>query len=619
MITYQGIINANVYTVLFRRKYELETLMGTRGAYDVYKSYERELELKSPELALPYSDSLKRMPALQQVDAYLSRIFTNFRFDSTYHYHEWKELSWRSLNELRTLQMNLLNGVEKRIQEYYSTEQLAKTRALIYLLVVCALLTFMIVFILSSINKSLKELKLSAVRMANGETDLPLQSFSDDAIGSLASSIKKVDEKNKELAEAAQEIGKGNFSVEVEPRGPGDKLGNALVQMKQNLLASRTDLERSREEFRKLADFVPQIVWTARPDGTVDYYNKKWYEITGARETTGEQSWVGILHPEDVGPSLTAWYRSVEKGIPYEAEYRFRDVRTDSYRWFLGRALPVRDENGTIIKWFGTGTDIHDQKIQKERLEELVAQRTLDLKRSNEDLQQFAHVASHDLKEPVRKIRTFSQRLAEEYGAMVPEKGRTFIDKIQASSERMAHMIDSILSYSVVTATEMEEEAINLNILLEGITSDLELLILQKEASINIEKLPGIKGIPTLIYQLFYNLINNALKFSKTDTPAVIQIYGRKLPAEEIASFDLRKSGSYVEIIVKDNGIGFSQEYADKVFNVFTRLNSRDKYEGTGLGLALCRKIVHRHGGVIRAKSAEGEGAEFHIILPAGF
>jgi light-regulated signal transduction histidine kinase (bacteriophytochrome) len=256
--------------------------------------------------------------------------------------------------------------------------------------------------------------------------------------------------------------------------------------------------------------------------------------------------------------------------------------------------------------------------MQNEKLEELVAQRTVELKRSNEDLQQFAHVASHDLKEPVRKIRTFSQRLAEEYGAMVPEKGRTFIDKIQASSERMAHMIDSILSYSVVTATEMEEEAINLNLLLEGITSDLELLILQKEASINVEKLPGIKGIPTLIYQLFYNLINNALKFSKTDTPAEIQIYGRKLPPEEIASFDLRKSGSYVEIIVKDNGIGFSQEYADKVFNVFTRLNSRDKYEGTGLGLALCRKIVHRHGGVIRAKSAEGEGAEFHIILPAG-
>jgi PAS domain S-box-containing protein len=473
------------------------------------------------------------------------------------------------------------------------------------------------IFILVSINQSLKELRSAAVKIADGETGIEIKSLSNDAVGSLAFSILKIDEKNKELSLAAKRIGEGNFTVPLLPRSEKDLLGNAIIQMKENLESFTNDVKKSREEFKTLADFMPQIVWTAQPDGLIDYYNKNWYEITGAKEGFGDQSWIPILHPEDVGTCLNTWYHSVETGEPYQIEYRFKDVRSGNYRWFLGRALPIRDEHNNIVKWFGTCTDIHDQKVQNEKLEETVAVRTMELSRSNEDLQQFAHVASHDLKEPLRKIRIFIDRFGIEYGNLIPEKGKIYMQKVQASSERMTNMIDSVLSYSVINATEQTLETVDLNLVIEGIANDLELLILQKEAKIFYLNLPRIRASSALIYQLFYNLINNALKFSKEAVPAQIHLSAKEVSSSELkVAANLPKAKKYWEIIIKDNGIGFNQDYADKMFHVFTRLNTRDKYEGTGLGLALCKKIVHRHQGFIYAEGKEGEGAVFHLLLP---
>ncbi|RYZ18108.1 MAG: HAMP domain-containing protein, partial [Sphingobacteriales bacterium] len=350
----------------------METLMGTLGTYDVYKSYQRELELKASAASSLSFDSIRNRNAFMLVDTYLEKLFGTFVFDSTYTSTEWKGLAKRSQNELRTLQMSLLDKVEGDVSDYYESEKRSKTRTLVYLVIAALLLAFIVSYILAAINKNLKQIQRAALRLASGETDIALKPQSNDAIGSLARSIRKVDEKNKELAMAAEQIGKGNFSVEVQPRSTADMLGNAIVQMKQNLLLSTSDLERSREEFRIIADFVPQVVWTARPDGYIDYYNKQWYEITGAKKQFGDLGWIPVLHPDDVGRCLATWHRSVETGKPYEIEYRFWDHRSQSYRWFLGRALPVRDETGAILKWFGTGTDIHDQKMQKEKLEELV-------------------------------------------------------------------------------------------------------------------------------------------------------------------------------------------------------------------------------------------------------
>ena len=617
IITYQGIVSANVYNILYSRRYVPETLLGTLPSYDIYKSLEKELLEKADSASMKNYIRLKEHGTLAPVQTYLKKLFSSFKLDSTYDCDQWRSVAVQSLNDLRLLQMKHLKSAESKIAQRYGQEIANRKKTLVFLLVFSALIVIVATAILLSINKSLQQLRLRAIDLSRGMIDIKVDIHSRDAIGSLASSVREIDDKNKELTIAAQNIGRGDFLTPIQPRSDQDRLGHAIIKMRDDLLRYTNELKRSRDEFEKLADFMPQIVWTADNFGKITYYNKKWYEITGVKEGYADQNWIRVLHPDDVGPTLTTWYHCVETGEAYEMEYRFKDVRSGEYRWFLGRAVPIANEDKEIIKWFGTATDIHEQKMQKEKLEELVAIRTLELNRSNEDLQQFAHVASHDLKEPLRKIRTFSDRLGIEFGELIPEKGKIYLQKLQLSSRRMADMIDSILNYSVVNATEQTEETVDLNIVLEGIMNDLELVVTQKEARINYPALPTLKGASALLYQLFYNLLNNALKFSRADVPPLIAISARKVSASELNGVvDVKKVSSYYHFTIEDNGIGFNQEYADRIFNVFSRLNGRDKYEGTGLGLALCRKIVHRHHGAIYATGKEGVGSCFHVILP---
>lgn len=241
------------------------------------------------------------------------------------------------------------------------------------------------------------------------------------------------------------------------------------------------------------------------------------------------------------------------------------------------------------------------------RTERLLQQKNLELQRSNEDLQQFAHVASHDLREPVRKVRTFTKRLQDECFEDLPVQGRSFLEKIQQATDRMLIMIDGVLTYSKLSSTGQNTEQIDLNEVFQNIVTDLELLINQKKAVVKWTGLEKIYGAPVLIYQLFYNLVNNSLKFSRTDTATEIFISG---------SFLKENGDEHFKVVVSDNGIGFAPENAEKIFNTFTRLHSKDKYEGTGLGLALCKKIVERHNGRIWANSEKDKGAEFTVVLP---
>ncbi|WP_207509901.1 ATP-binding protein [Telluribacter humicola] len=239
-----------------------------------------------------------------------------------------------------------------------------------------------------------------------------------------------------------------------------------------------------------------------------------------------------------------------------------------------------------------------------------------ELQRSNEDLQQFAHVASHDLKEPVRKIMLFSNRLKTEFGKVLPEKGQLYLSKVESSAIRMYSMIDGVLLYSSLNALEQTKEGIELEEIIQSIVSDLEVVIAQKEASILFSELPWIEGSNVLIYQLFYNLINNSLKFSSPERKPLIRISSSTASIEEIKGSCLNEQKEYVKISLQDNGIGFGNDEASRIFGTFTRLHSKDKFEGTGLGLALCKKIAERHGGIIYAQGQEGEGATFTLLLP---
>lgn len=197
--------------------------------------------------------------------------------------------------------------------------------------------------------------------------------------------------------------------------------------------------------------------------------------------------------------------------------------------------------------------------------------------------------------------------LQEDYGDLLPERGKMHLKKVQTATDRMFSMIEGVLSYSTISSAEQPAAKVNLNDVIKHIEIDLEVLIAQKQCSIQKEELPIIEGANVLLYQLFYNIINNSLKFSKPEVPAQIQIAASQFEAGGI---------EWTKITITDNGIGLDPHYTDKIFNAFARLNSKDKYEGTGLGLALCKKIVERHHGSIEASGVANESATFTIVLP---
>ena len=387
---------------------------------------------------------------------------------------------------------------------------------------------------------------------------------------------------------------------------------------------AREILQNSEEQFKRIADMSPQIVWTAKPDGRVDYFNERWYEFTGLDKNLGTENWGFILHPDDLENTVKTWDHAVTTGTEYNIEYRFKEKNSNNYRWFLGKALPFKNDNEEITQWFGTCTDIQDQKNFSGELEKKVAERTqqlvalnLDLKRSNEELSQFAYIASHDLQEPLRKIMTFSNRINEKYQQDLPEGSHDYLHKINSSAKRMSMLITDLLEFSGTNRHNKEFLQTDLNSILEHLLVDFEEEILTKNAQIKIESLPLISAIPLQMTQLFHNLISNALKFAKKDVAPVITITSHKMTVEEKDKYSVpEKDAEYIQIAFCDNGIGFEEVFSDKIFTIFQRLHTKSAYEGTGIGLALCKKIAENHSGNIVAESASNDGTCFYINLP---
>ncbi len=238
------------------------------------------------------------------------------------------------------------------------------------------------------------------------------------------------------------------------------------------------------------------------------------------------------------------------------------------------------------------------------------------LRQTNEQLDQFVHVASHDLQEPLRKILTFSDRLRTKGQKGFSDDMKNYLAKIEDSANRMSTLIQDLLAYSRVANHDELFEKTDLNLIIAELLSDFELFLEKNKGEVNVAELPVIIAIPLQLKQLFYNLINNALKFAKKDVKPIIDITSKKLSKKDIENYEnLNPLTTYTEILIKDNGIGFDQKYGEKIFTIFQRLNSRE-YKGTGIGLALVKRVVENHHGHIYAISEEGQGAEFHIILP---
>jgi two-component system, chemotaxis family, CheB/CheR fusion protein len=312
----------------------------------------------------------------------------------------------------------------------------------------------------------------------------------------------------------------------------------------------------------------------------------------------------------------------------YETQYRITTKNENKRRWISSRGKVFFDAGGKAVRLIGTMLDITMEKdheeLVKEKLEKLVQERTsslLDannqLEASNQSLSEFAYVASHDLQEPLRKINTYSQQLKERtYGEETTEVN-AHLNKISEASKRMSRLIEDLLNYARLQNSESVMVPTDLKKIAESVVQDFDLQIIQSHASIEIGHLPTIMAIPLRMNQLFHNLLSNALKFMPRERQPVISIQSSLLSETEKKKFDsLNQQFNYHRIIFKDNGIGFNPEFSEKIFVIFQRLNGRSEYEGTGIGLTICRKIVLNHYGIIFANSKEDEGSEFNIILP---
>ena len=271
------------------------------------------------------------------------------------------------------------------------------------------------------------------------------------------------------------------------------------------------------------------------------------------------------------------------------------------------------DKDGKITRILGVVADRSEMQAYQIELE----RRLLALKKSNAELEQFAYIASHDLQEPLRKIISFGDRLNHKYADKLGEEGRFFVDRMTNACNRMQTLIQDLLTYSRASKHNELFEPIDLKEVFKHILNDLELKIQEKQATITFENLPILNAQPSQMYQLFQNLLTNALKFTKPEVPAVVTIKSRKAtPLEVKENSTLFPFGNYYHITVSDNGIGLENDYAERIFALFQRLHGRSEYEGTGLGLAICRKIVETHQGQIKASGTLGVGTKFTIYLP---
>ncbi len=358
---------------------------------------------------------------------------------------------------------------------------------------------------------------------------------------------------------------------------------------------------RQREEFHRQAlESIPGMVFTTRPDGYCDYQSQQWVEYTGVpMEQHMGNGWNDLLHPDDRPLAMEAWRQAVEGNSAYDLEYRVR--RHDGhYEWFKVRGRPIRDAQGQIVRWFGVATNIDAMKRADDALRETAD----ELARSNQDLEQFAYVASHDLQEPLRMVSGFLGLLSNRYAPQLDDQAREYIHYAVDGAQRMSRLIQDLLEFSRVGTHGREMDPVQTDQAVQSALANCRATVESSGGQVELGPLPRVLGDSAQMTQLFQNLIGNAVKFRRPDVPPRVRITAE------------RQDGQWL-FRVADNGIGIDPQQAERIFLIFQRLHTREQYEGTGIGLAICKKIVERHSGRIWVESAPGQGSTFCFTLPA--
>ena len=361
------------------------------------------------------------------------------------------------------------------------------------------------------------------------------------------------------------------------------------------------NLKSTTRELRNIRHALDEAAIVAITDraGNIIHINKKFCDISkySREELLGKNHRLinSGYHSKEF---FVQMWKTISSGKVWEGELRNR-AKDGSYYWVNTSIIPFLEENGEPYQYVSIRYEITQRKNAEEQLRVYADK----LEQSNRELQDFASIAAHDLQEPLRKIQAFGDRLEARSQTEFTSEGRDYLDRMLSSAKRMRRLIDDLLTYSRIASKARAFEVADLNQVLQEVLSDLELRIEHTHAKIEVGTLPVIHADLSQMRQLFQNLIANALKFHHKDIPPVIKITG------EVKS-------QVCVLTVQDNGIGFDEKYTDRIFTIFQRLHGKHEYEGTGVGLAVCRRIAEWHGGHIVAKSGIGRGATFSVTLP---
>ncbi|TDW44623.1 hypothetical protein EV144_10871 [Flavobacterium sp. 270] len=401
------------------------------------------------------------------------------------------------------------------------------------------------------------------------------------------------------------------------PLSPYDEIRKKNIE----LIALSEKLTESENRYRHLSNTIPVLICIVNDRNQVLLTNDSLRDYLQAPFNVFDKKEIkSFIHPDDVDDLIERWNKTKKNKSQYVGETRIK--KDDAYIWHLISIIPNKAEDGTFNSWLVYFVDIHGQKTVEEALknnsELKVIQRELENANSklvfkNRELQQFAYIASHDLQEPLRKIRIMLSRAGE--GLTEEQRNKYYFDKITNAAGRMSDLITDVLNYSRVDNNLQVLTKVDLNEIIHETLNDLSLVIEEKDAIINLSKLPEVAGLSTQLRQLFFNLINNALKFNSGQP--TVTITASFITAESVEDTDkFMPKGNYHLIKIADNGIGMDSQYSGRIFDMFQRLHDRDQYGGNGIGLALCKRIIENHNGALNFTSQPGEGTTFYIYLP---
>lgn len=375
---------------------------------------------------------------------------------------------------------------------------------------------------------------------------------------------------------------------------------------------SEEALRENEQSRRTLADSGQALIWTAGTDKLCNYFNRVWLEFTGRTlEQEIGNGWTEGVHPDDMHRCLEIYAGAFDRREAFSIEYRLR--RHDGeYRWILDDGCPRYDSKGEFSGYIGHCLDITERRqaeeelrLHRDNLEELVAHRTAELEVANRELEAFSYSVSHDLKAPLRAVDGFARILEEDYASLLDDEGRRLLNIIRNSARDMGQLITDLLSFSRMGRTELAMSSLDMEDLVRNVWEKISVLREGRDITLDIGRLPVAYGDMSTIREALVNLLSNAVKFTRLREHAIVSVTGREENGETVYT-------------IRDNGAGFNMAYEDRLFNVFQRLHSAEEFEGTGIGLALVKRIVLRHGGRVRAESKPDEGAAFSFSLPVG-